>query len=644
MLINAEHLSFAYGTHDIFKDAQFRVNDGERIGLVGRNGCGKSTLLHLLTGALEADSGSISKQSGITIGCLEQMADYDPETTLGALFLSVFADVREKERRLRALEPEIASATGEPLERLLKEYGNLQEFFADGEAYGYKSKIRAMTAGLSFSEEDLNKPFGVLSGGEKTRASLGMLLLKKPDLLLLDEPTNYLDIDSLTWLENTLKAYSGSFVLISHDRYFLDRVCTRIDEVERLQIESYSGNYSEYTKKREKKRMDQDAQYARAVRERKRQQDIIRRYRDINSKQSSRHARSREIALSKMQMPESSTHEKTAHFSFTPKLRSGDEVLTVENLSKAFDGQPLFENVGFHVERLDKIGIIGANGIGKSTLFNILRRRTPKDTGTIRYGRKVITGFYDQESQDLDAYAQATLIEAIRGSDVTMTDGEARTILAAFLFTGEDVTRTISDLSGGEKARIKLAKLILSEANFLLMDEPTNHIDMPTREILEDALSAYQGTLLFISHDRYFLNKVATKIYELTPDGIKESLGNYDDYIRREQEAAERSRLAESAPPAATKTRQKADYKKRKAEEARLRRAKKAVRDAEKAVEAVEQTLADLEAQMAAPDFYSDEAAAHDVFEAYEAAKAESERLTEAWETAELALEAMECE
>lgn len=636
MLINTENLNFSYISDEILKDVSFRVDPKERIGLVGRNGCGKSTLLKLLSGRLTPDSGSINKRSGLSIGYLEQEPSFPGNPTLDEVFSSVFEDLDRQEARMRELEELIAESSGTEQEKYLEEYGALQEHFDSVNAYSRDSRIRGITTGLKFSEEDLKKPFNVLSGGEKTRAALGRLLLAEPDLLLLDEPTNYLDIDTLQWLENLLRSYPGSFVLVSHDRYFLNAVCTRIDEVENRKLISYPGNYSSYTARKEKRLIEQDAQYASAMREIERQKAIIKRYRDVNSKQSSRHARSREIALSKMDVPEKRFSEQNAHFEFTPKVRSGNEVLEAENLSKSFGNQKLFENVNFQIMRTDRVGIIGPNGAGKTTLFNILQRRELKDSGRIRLGRKVIPGCYDQENRDLDAYAENTLIEALRGDDVTMNDGVCRSILASFLFTGEDVFKLVKNLSGGEKARLLLAKLMLSEANFLLMDEPTNHIDMRTKEILENALSAYQGTLLFISHDRYFLNQVADRILVLTPEGVEEYIGNYDDYLKQKADSEERARQSAEAPETVTRTQAKADRKRQKEAAAELRALKKKAADLENELETADARIAELEAVMCRSDFYDDQTKATAVLQEYEELKANSESLTDQWEEATL--------
>ncbi|WP_270507305.1 ribosomal protection-like ABC-F family protein [Eubacterium limosum] len=643
MLINIENLSFSYGINEIFNQLSLSIQEKEMIGLVGRNGSGKSTFLRLLAGQLTPDSGVISKKSNLTIGYLAQEADFSADTTLDALFLSVFEPLIKLEERLRELEHQIGETDGAEQEKVMKTYGELQDRFAEQKGYEYPSRIRGIAKGLGFTDEDMAKPFGVLSGGEKTRAALGRNLLQEPELLLLDEPTNYLDIDSLQWLEQFLKAYDGAFVIISHDRYFLDKVCGRILEVSRHSLDSYNGNYTTYVEKKEKLLMDLDHQYAQQMREIKRQQEMIARFRRYNSVHSSKRAASREKALAKIEVVEKVQTESDAHFNFKPRIQSGKDVLTVRDVSKSFDGQPLFENISFDIHRGDKVGIIGANGIGKTTLFRIIQDKVSRDSGVIEYGHKVHVGYYDQENNDLKQFYDENLLEALWDVDIHFTEGELRSILAAFLFTGDDVFKAVNALSGGEKARLLLARLMLSQSNFLLMDEPTNHIDMRTKEILENALIAYQGTLLFISHDRYFLNRVATKVYNFTPTGIEVTLGNYDDYIHYKDEAALRESLeAEKNRTVVTKTRQKADRKKQKEQEAAFRGKKKELKTVEADIERLENEIADYEAQMCQSDFYDDLDNVNTVTTAYNTAREAVTSLTDRWE--ELLLEIEEWE
>lgn len=640
MLINIDNLNFSYGVHEIFTQLTINIKEKESIGLVGRNGCGKSTFLKLLAEKLSPDSGTISKKNNLTLGYLAQEADFDTSSSIQTLFTEVFSPLIAMEKQMRSLEQQIAQTVNETQARLMKQYGELQEQFAEKKGYEYPSRIRGVAKGLNFSDEDLDKPFSVLSGGEKTRVALGRILLQEPELLLLDEPTNYLDIEALQWLEQFLKSYSGTFVIISHDRYFLDKTCTRILEVNQKKIDSYHGNYTDYVAKKEKALMDADRQYARQMQEIKRQQAMIARFKSYNSVHSSKRAASREKALSKMLPLDKAPVESDAHFSFKPRIQSGNDVLMVDNVSKSYDGNLLFQNISFDIHKGDKVGIIGKNGIGKTTLFRILQDKISKDTGTVRFGTKVNVGYYDQENNDLKKFYSENLLEALWDIDTHFTEGELRNILAAFLFTGDSVFKSVSSLSGGEKARLLLARLMLSQANFLMMDEPTNHIDMRTKEILENALIAYQGTLLFISHDRYFLNRVSTKIYEFTPEGIHVTLGNYDDYIKNQAAAAERQALAEEANKTIiTKTQLKSDRKKQKEEAAKIRNQKKAVKEIENTIEALENTIADYEKEMCEPSFYEDLTKSSAVTEAYTKAKEDLAKATDQWEMLLLELE-----
>ncbi|MEG0508253.1 MAG: ABC-F family ATP-binding cassette domain-containing protein [Eubacterium sp.] len=633
MLINVENLNFSYGVNEIFNTLNLTIQEKEMIGLVGRNGSGKSTFLKLLAGLLTPDHGTINKKSNLTLGYLAQEATFPDTITLFELFTSVFNPLIQMEERLRTLEHQISESEGKNQEKLMNTYGELQDHFAECGGYAYHSRIRGIAKGLNFSDDDLKKSFSVLSGGEKTRAALGHILLSEPNLLLLDEPTNYLDINSLGWLEQFLKAYNGAFVIISHDRYFLDKVCTRILEVSHHSLDTYVGNYSTYVDKKEKMLMDQDHLYAKQMQEINRQKEMIARFRRYNSVHSSKRAASREKVLSKIEVVDRVQQDASVHFNFKPKVQSGKDVLKVENVSKSFDHRLLFENIFFEIHKGDKIGIIGANGIGKSTLFQMLQNKISRDSGTIEYGHKVYTGYYDQENNDLKEFYSENLLEVLWDVDTHFTEGELRNILAAFLFTGDAVFKTVNTLSGGEKARLLLARLMLSQSNFLLLDEPTNHIDMRTKEILENALIAYQGTLLFISHDRYFLNKVATKIFNFTPNGIEITLGNYDDFLYYKDEAAEREQLeAEKNRIVPTKTQQKSDRKRIKEEEIAFRNKKKQLKDIETSIELLDKKIATYETQMCESSFYNDPERVNQIMAEYAAAKSENADLTDKWE------------
>ena len=641
MLINIENLSFSYGIHKIFQNLSLSIAENDAIGLIGLNGCGKSTFFKLLTEKCQADQGTISKKTDLSLGYLEQEIHVSQETTLDQYFTSVFKTQIDMEKHLRLLEKEIA--VNHTNTALLKKYGELQDTFSEIHGYEYPSRIRGIENGLHFSEDDLKKPFNTLSGGEKTRAALGRMLLISPELLLLDEPTNYLDIESLQWLEQFLKSYTGTFIIISHDRYFLDKVCSKILEVNHYNLDLYKGNYSYYAREKEKHLIASDHQYAKQLQEITRQKKLIARFRAYNSVHSSKRAASREKALSKIDPLEKRSVEKTSHFTFKPQIQSGNDVISVKDVSKNINDRLLFQNMTFDIHRSEKIGIIGANGIGKTTLFRILTQETTKDNGSIRLGQKVNIGYFDQESKDLIPFLNHTLLEALWDIDSQQTENDLRNLLAAFLFTGDDVYKKITDLSGGEKARILLARLVLSKANFLLLDEPTNHIDMQTREVLEHTLSAYQGTLLFISHDRYFLNKIATKIYNFTQNGIEETLGNYDDYLQSKTDAAERETLAAlEKDHLVTKTQKKAARKKEKAVLTHLREKKKALKKIEENIEMYENLIATYEAEMCKSDFYDDPEQVAKVTSDYQEKKDTIATLTANWEALFLEIENLE--
>jgi len=640
MIINIENLHFSYGIHEIFKNLNFSINEKQQIGLVGRNGSGKSTLLKLITGELVPDSGRINKKNGLTLGYLAQEPVVAENMSLEEMLTSVFQPLIDMEKRIKHISEQIANSSGDAQEKLITEFGELQEAFSDQKGFEYPSRVRGIISGLGFKTKDLDKPFGVLSGGEKTRATLGQILLKEPDLLLLDEPTNYLDIDALQWLEQYLKSYPGTFMIISHDRYFLDKVCSSIIEVSGLNITEYSGNYTQYALKKRQNTLEQNHQYQQQLKEIRHQQEVISRFRAYNSIKSSKRAASREKALSKIELMDKAETAHKSHFNFIPRVRSGNDVLIVEDIKKSFDNRLLFQKMNFEVHRGDKIGIVGPNGAGKTTLFKIIQGDLAPDSGTIRFGQKVHLGYFDQEHQDLKKFYDENLLEALWDVDSKLSEGEIRNILAAFLFVGEDVFKPINTLSGGEKARLLLARLMISQSNFLLMDEPTNHIDMDTKEILENALSQYEGTLLFISHDRYFLNRISNQIFEFSADGMAIHLGNYDDYQKHLADASDREALlAEKNKVVVTKTQQKTDRKKQKEEEAKVRKLKKVVKEIEDAIVAQEAEIKKIEAQMCAPDFYDDIENAAGTTRFYEENKLKLVELTDEWENALMDLE-----
>lgn len=646
MLLQLNQISFSYGIHTILDQVSFIVNENEHIGIVGPNGAGKSTLLKILSGELTPDGGQIHKLQGLTVGYLPQEDYFPSESPVIDIFYSAFDKVMAMEDELSRLTGLIATSEGAALDSVLKQYGELQERFDAVKGYEYHSRVRGMAKGLHFSENQLNSPFKLLSGGEKSRVALGYVLLSDPDFMLLDEPTNYLDIHALQYLEDYLKGFEGGFLLVSHDRYFLDKVCNRIIEVNHSKIKSYEGNYSRYAEQRERDLMARDALYAHQLKEIQRQKQIIQRFRDYNSKHSSKRALSREKALAKMPLIDKTPQDKHLAFRFIPKSQSGEMVLNVEELSKSFDDTSLFENVGFEILKGDKIGLIGANGVGKTTLFRMLLKKIPKNSGRIRFGSKVHVGYFDQENRDIKSLYNENLLEALWEIDNQLTEGEIRNILATFLFTGDSVFKRISELSGGEKSRLALARLMISNANFLMMDEPTNHLDMQTKEVLENALTAYEGTLFFISHDRYLLNKVCTQIFELTPAGIEVSLGNYDDYLFHQEEKRlrdeDRRRALEG--PEITKTRQKQIRKKQKEQTATLRALKKQIKSIENEIDSLESHIDQYETTMCAPNFYENIEEANRITMDYHQTQQKSEQLLEEWTALHVKLEELENE
>lgn len=632
MLLSIQHLNFGYGSHTIFKDLTITVQEKEKIGLIGDNGSGKTTFFNLLTRALLPDNGVVHRKQDITIGYLQQDQQFEPGQTLHAFFLSHFSTLLEMENQMQILQNRIDGTSPDEQAALAQKLSEIQETYAQKGGYEYPSRIRGVTIGLGFKLTDLEKPIETFSGGQKTRIALGALLLSTPDLLLLDEPTNYLDLQTVTWLENYLKSYPNAFIIISHDRYFLNHVCSRIIEIADHQLLSFEGNYSEFLAKKSKYNQARQAAIARNNQEIARQQAIIDQLRSRHSVKNIKRAKSRETKLAKMTYLQETQVDHEIKLHFEPPIRSADDVLKVSHLVKNFDRQAVIQDLSFEVFRGDKIGIIGPNGVGKSTLLKLLMRQLPADNGRLIFGQKVQTGYYSQEAADSDAYGAATLIDALRSVDSHLSDGEIRRILARFLFTGDHVFKATADLSGGEMARLRLAMLMISDANFLLLDEPTNHIDMTTKEILEDALADYEGTLLAVSHDRYFLNKVATKILALSPAGATIFEGNYDDYYQwlSQTQTGQQTEASNASPK--TKTAKRRNAKAERAIAQNRKRKKNQLKTLEKKIETYDNKISDLESLMCQPDFYDHPEQAAKITQDYETLKKESDRLLNQWE------------
>ncbi|WP_320937466.1 ribosomal protection-like ABC-F family protein [Enterocloster lavalensis] len=552
MILSCSNITKSFGDNDILKHISFHIEEHEKAAVVGINGAGKSTLLKIMIGELAPDEGSVTVSKGSTIGYLAQHQDLEGAETIYDALLEVKRPILEMEEQLRRLELEMKSASGDELEAKLAQYGRLNHEFEMANGYACRSEITGVLKGLGFEEDEFAKPITALSGGQKTRVSLGKLLLTKPDILLLDEPTNHLDMESIAWLETYLKSYTGAVLIVAHDRYFLDRVVTKIVELDNGVGTVFLGNYSAYS---DKKAMLRDAQiraYLNQQQEIRHQEAVITKLKSFNREKSIRRAESREKMLEKIERIDKPVEvNDSMDIRLEPDVVSGNDVLTVKDLRKSFGSQLLFEHVDFEVKRGERIAIIGNNGTGKTTLLKIINRMLPADTGEIRLGSKVHIGYYDQEHQVL--HMEKTLFDEIQDTYPTMNNTQIRNTLASFLFTGDDVFKLIRDLSGGERGRVSLAKLMLSDANFLLLDEPTNHLDITSKEILESALNRYTGTVLYVSHDRYFINRTATRILDLTGRSFVNYIGNYDYYLEKKEdvEAAHFQRLATVLPGSA---------------------------------------------------------------------------------------------
>ena len=633
IILSAQHIAKSFGVNAVLRDVSLTVQQGDRIGLVGVNGCGKSTLMRILEGLDAQDGGEISLVRGLRVGYLAQQNMVTSGETVWNELQKVYEQVFAMEKKLRELEDEMAHAhtDAQRFAQLSADYDRLTQRFEEADGYSWKSMVSGVLNGLGFKPAQYDQCVDSLSGGEQTRLCLARLLLQKPDLLLLDEPTNHLDMETLQWLENYLAAYKGSVLVISHDRYFLDHVCTGIVEILMGSSEQYNGNYTRYIAQRQERFESRMRAYEIQQKEIERQQAIIARYRMFNREKSIRAAESREKALDRMEKLEKPVDDRAIRFSFEARRRTGEDVLQLTEISKSFGEKHLFHDLTLRVRAGDRVALIGPNGVGKSTLIKIIVGEEKPDTGFIRYGSNVDIGYYDQHQSTL--HADKTALDEIWDRFPQMEQSNVRGALGMFLFTGDDVFKPIHTLSGGEKGRVALTALMLRKDNLLLLDEPTNHLDMDSREVLEDALTDFGGTIITVSHDRYFINRIANRIIEMQPDGVTEYIGNYDDYIERKNRP-----VAVEAEAGKTKTELEKEKRREKLSRQALRQLKIRAQEAEKAVGVKEAEIAELEAQMADPSLYSDAQKSADVQRAYQKAQQALQTLYEQWEAAEAAL------
>ena len=637
IVLSAQHIAKAFGGTDILLDASLTLQSRERIGLVGVNGCGKSTFLKILTGELQPDGGTISMARQLRLGYLAQQCPVIKGQTVYQVMDTVFEPVRSMEARLRTLEGQMADADEAALRQLGEQYTRLNQAFEDAGGYDYRSRIQGVLKGLGFGEAMQQQDAGLLSGGELTRLYLARLLLSRPDVLLLDEPTNHLDLAALGWLENYLSDYPGSVIVVSHDRFFLDKVCDGIVEMAFGRTEQYPGNYSRYLDLRAERWLTRERAYDAQQKEIARQLEVIRRLKSFNREKSIKRAESREKMLDKITLLERPEEEKQVFFTFTARQRTGDDVLSVRKVSKRFDGRTLFSDLSFELRRGDRVALIGQNGIGKTTLFRLITGELAPDSGAVIYGSNVDIGYYDQHQRGLSP--EKTILDEVWDTFPRMDQTQIRSALGQFLFSGEDVFAPIRTLSGGERGRVALTELMLRQDNLLLLDEPTNHLDMNSREVLESALEGFDGTILAISHDRYFINRFATKVLELTADGLRAYLGNYDDYL---QAKAREQSPEDEFTSGQTLTEQRKEKRRLRDEQARAQDIKKRLRQAEQAVTKAEADLKEYEAYMQTPEAYQDKAASDATTARYGALKQSLDAAYTEWEEAAEAMDGLQ--
>ena len=637
MILACQNINKAFGTNVILKDASFHIEEKEKAAIVGINGAGKSTLLKIIMKQIPADSGEVILAKDRTIGYLAQHEAVSSGNTIYEELLEVKQDIFELERHIRTLELQMKSQSGGELEQTLELYNRLNTEFEQKNGYACKSEIVGVLKGLGFTEDEFSKQVDTLSGGQKTRVALGKLLLAKPDLILLDEPTNHLDMQSIAWLENFLINYSGAVIIVAHDRYFLNRVVSKVIEIDHAKATTFLGNYSAYSEKKAQLRDSQLKAWMNQQREIKHQQEVIDKLKSFNREKSIKRAESREKMLEKMEvLDRPDTEVQDLKLSLEPRFPSGNDVLRVEGLAKSFGDHTLFTDLDFEIKRGERVALIGNNGTGKTTILKIINELLAADAGSFTLGSKVCIGYYDQEHHVL--HMEKTLFEEISDDYPTLTNTEIRNVLAAFLFTGDDVFKRISDLSGGERGRVSLAKLMLSEANFLILDEPTNHLDILSKEILEQALNRYTGTVFYVSHDRYFINQTATRILELTGNTLVNYIGNYDYYLEKKDEltkiyvpSATEEETA-SLPSSSAETAGKLTWQQQKEEQARIRKRQNELKKTEDRIHVLEVRDKEIDELMMQEEVFTNVAKCVELNKEKTAINEELEQLYERWE------------
>ncbi|ATF71257.1 ABC-F family ATP-binding cassette domain-containing protein [Enterococcus sp. FDAARGOS_375] len=641
ILLQANQIARLFGAEVLFENIQLEIASNSRIALVGRNGAGKSTLLKIIAGLESPDKGTIAKNKTATMGYLAQDTGLDSQATVWEEMLGAFATVRQMEQRMRTLE--IAISEADPAAdsgNLLKEYDQLQHEFAEKNGYGYENEIRSVLHGFQFDPSFYTQPIDTLSGGQKTRLALAKMLLQKPDILILDEPTNHLDIETLSWLENYLQGYAGALLIVSHDRYFLDKVVNEVYELSRQKMRHYKGNYSRYLTLKAEQLQSEWKAFEKQQEEINKLEDFV--ARNLVRASTTKRAQSRRKQLEKMdRLDRPQGDEKSAHFLFSIEKPSGNVVMQVENAAIGYsEEEVLSAPIDLDVRRKDAIALVGPNGIGKSTLLKSLIHKIPFIQGKVHFGANVSIGYYDQTQSDL--HSTKTILHELWDDHSTTPEVEIRNILGSFLFSGEDVEKPITLLSGGEKARVALAKLAMDHDNFLILDEPTNHLDIDSKEVLENALIDYEGTLFFVSHDRYFINRIATKVVELSENGSKLYLGDYDYYLEKKQEEAEIAAMLEAKTTETTISAGKQTFVQSKEQQKAVRTLQRKVAQIEEELATIEETIQQLEQDMTAPEALNDHVKLTALNQALEQARTEQEALLEAWENTSLELEAFE--